>query len=41
MEKISYSSPEVEIIQTDVQCIICQSGGTEQFYEGDTNNWFN
>ncbi len=41
MKNTNYISPEVEIIETEVQEIICQSGGTEQYGEGNTNDWFN
>ena len=40
MEKIPFLSPEVEIIEIDIMNIICQSGGTEQYGEGSTNDWF-
>ncbi len=40
-EVSNYVSPEVEIIETEVQDIICQSGTTGQYNEGGTDDWFN
>lgn len=35
-----YFSPTLEIIETVAQNVICQSGGTEQYGNGNTDNWF-
>lgn len=35
-----YSSPTMEVIETEVQNIICQSGETEQYNNGSTDDWF-
>lgn len=38
--KESYISPKSETIETTSQNFICQSGGTDQYGTGNTDNWF-
>jgi len=40
MNTKNYESPDVEIIETDLGEIICQSGSTDQYGEGNTGDWF-
>ena len=39
--KVIYISPLCGEIETAVQGVICQSGETEQYGNGDTSEWFN
>jgi len=33
-----YTSPEVEVIETQMQAVICQSSFTQQYQSGTWNN---
>lgn len=35
-----YASPEAEVIVITERSVLCQSGGTEEFINGNTEDWF-
>jgi len=36
----TYASPEVEISESHLQGVICQSVGTQQYSSNKAENWF-
>ena len=40
-KKKTYLAPEVKVVEIEQTDIICQSGDTEGYNEGDTSGWYN
>lgn len=36
-----YVRPQIRVVEMKEADIICTSGGTEEYGEGDTSDWFN
>lgn len=36
-----YSSPDLDVQEIRTVHVLCQSGDTERYHEGNTDEWFN
>lgn len=41
LQRKSYEKPQIRVVEMKGADIICTSGRTEAYSEGDTDDWFN